>query len=207
MSPRKDGPGIERRRSIRADANLSMRVEGQPLNGDLTKIVTESQNISASGVYCTSPHYLAPLSKVALTIILPNRAPRRAVNGPSPRRLLKCDGIVVRCLPSDLKARNQGYELACSFVGLDARHRDVIEEFVSWRNLESMGRALEDGTSRRATVRTARKTVRAASRSAASRSTASRSAASRSATRSTQRTTAKRPARPRASRAGRSAGR
>jgi hypothetical protein len=192
MSPRKGGPGIERRRSIRADANLSMRVEGQPLNGDLTKIVTESQNISASGVYCTSPHYLAPLSKVALTIILPNRAPRKAVNGPSPRRLLKCDGIVVRCLPSDGKARPQGYELACSFVGLDARHRDVIEEYVSWRNLESMGRALDAGSARRATVRTARKTVRAASRAA---------------TRSTQRTPAKRAARPRAARAGRSAGR
>jgi len=194
MSPRKGGPGIERRRSIRADANLSMRVEGQPLNGDLTKIVTESQNISASGVYCTSPHYLAPLSKVALTIILPHRtsAPRKPVNGPSPRRLLKCDGIVVRCLPSDGKARPPGYELACSFVGLDARHRDVIEEFVSWRNLESMGRALDAGTARRASVRTARKTVRSASRAA---------------TRSGQRTPAKRTARPRASRAGRSAGR
>ena len=30
MSPRKGGPRVERRRSTRADASLSMRVEGQP---------------------------------------------------------------------------------------------------------------------------------------------------------------------------------
>ena len=141
MSPRKGGPRIERRRSVRADASLSMRVEGQPQGGELTKIVTESQNISASGVYCTSPHYLAPLSKVALTIILPSRGTTTSL--PRPRRLLKCDGIVVRCQPGDGgPSRQNGYRLACSFVGLDPRHRDVIEEFVSWRNLEAMGRAL-----------------------------------------------------------------
>lgn len=186
MSPRKGGSRIERRRSIRADASLSMRVEGHPSDGDLTKIVTESQNISASGVYCTSPHYLAPLSKVALTIILPNRAPRRSMNGLSPRRLLKCDGIVVRCMPSDGKPRQHGYELACSFVGLESRHRDVIEEFVSWRNLESMGRALEQPSTARSTRRVARKPAKAPRRTA--------------------KPAAKRAAKPRA-RAGRSAGR
>ena len=166
MSPRKGGPRIERRRSIRADASLSMRLEGQPADGDLTKIVTESRNISSSGVYCTSPHYLAPLSKVALTIILPNRAARSGMNGMSPRRLLKCDGIVVRCMPSDGKPRKHGYELACSFVGLEARHRDVIEDFVSWRNLDSMGREIEGESAARPARRVARSPKRAASRPA-----------------------------------------
>ena len=56
MSPRKGGPRIERRRSMRADASLSMRLEGQPAEGDLTKIVSHSQNNSATGVYSTTPH-------------------------------------------------------------------------------------------------------------------------------------------------------
>src|SRR5262249_36143177 len=62
----------ERRMNARADANLSMRLmtaagsDGQP------EFVTESENISASGVYCFSPHYLAPLSKVGLTLVLPD---------------------------------------------------------------------------------------------------------------------------------------
>jgi len=140
MSPTRSRSGIERRRSARADASLSMRVERPPMEGDLTKLVTESQNISASGVYCTSPHYLAPLSKVALTIILPHHNPRPAAPAGA-QRLLKCDGIVVRCLPAENGPRRQSYELACSFVALDPRHRDMIEEFVTWRNLESVTRA------------------------------------------------------------------
>jgi hypothetical protein len=163
MSPRKSGPRIERRRSARADASLSMRLEGQPFDGDLTKIVTESQNISASGVYCTSPHYLAPLSKVALTIILPSLAKKSSAGA---RRLLKCDGIVVRCLPAGSRPRRQAYELACSFVGLDPRHRDVIEEFVTWRNLEAIGRAADIRPPRRTTSRA---TPRTPSRRATSR--------------------------------------
>ena len=140
MSRRKSSPQLERRRSARADASLSMRVERAPTDGDLTKIVTESQNISASGVYCNSPHYLAPLSKVALTIVLP-RTPRAAAAAGG-RRLLKCDGIVVRCLPAGTRENHPTYELACSFVALETRHRDMIEEFVTWRNLESLGAAV-----------------------------------------------------------------
>ena len=62
--------GRERRASERADARLSMRVDAAAMAG-ATRIVTESQNISGSGVYCHASHYLAPLSKVQLTIVLP----------------------------------------------------------------------------------------------------------------------------------------
>ena len=86
----------ERRTMSRADAQLSMRVEGGTADGGMMPIVTESRNISGSGVYCLSPHYLAPLSKVALTIVLP------AVAGRTPsQRLLKCEGVVVRCQADD----------------------------------------------------------------------------------------------------------
>lgn len=162
MSPKGSSPRIERRRSARADASLSMRVERPPTDGELTKIVTESQNISASGVYCTSPHYLAPLSKVALTIILPHHSPRPAA-ATGAQRLLKCDGIVVRCVPADDGPRNHSYELACSFLALDRRHRDLIEEFVTWRNIESMNRAVRGATP----AKSRRKTARAPARKAA----------------------------------------
>src|SRR5688572_4654941 len=81
----------ERRARPRADARLSMRVEGRTDAG-LPHIVTESQNISSSGVYCTSSHYLAPLSKVALTIVLP-----RVPGTTTAQELIKCEAIVVRC--------------------------------------------------------------------------------------------------------------
>ena len=127
----------ERRRATRADARLSMRVEGAPSDEALTQIVTETQNISSSGVYCHSPHYLAPLSKVALTIVLPGMPGKNGA-----RRLLKCEGIVVRCMAAERAGRavgpRGGYQLACSFVSLGDPVRRLLDDYVSWRNLQEM---------------------------------------------------------------------
>jgi hypothetical protein len=123
----------ERRRMSRADAQLSMRVEGSGAGGALAPIVTESRNISGSGIYCLSPHYVAPLSKVAVTIVLPG------LPGRTPRqRLLKCEGLVVRCLHQATAGRDRSYELACSFLDLKDDSRQLLDEFVMWRNLEAL---------------------------------------------------------------------
>jgi hypothetical protein len=114
-----------------------MRVES-PLETPTPHIVTESQNISASGVYCTSSQYLSPLSKVALTIVLPKAGTRPT------KELIKCEGIVVRCEPVGKKT-DRAYELACMFSGLDPEHRSMLEDFVAWRNLQAL-RAAAGGT-------------------------------------------------------------
>lgn len=160
MSERKNVRKKERRRSTRADARLSMRVEGTPDDGETAHIVTESQNISANGVYCISPHYLAPLSKVALTIVLPDLPGARG-------RMLKCEGIVVRCLTADTPMRSRRYQLACSFLGLEDRHRQQLEAFISWRNLQALSGAI-------AAPRSARRSGKAAARSGSARSTNAR---------------------------------
>jgi hypothetical protein len=128
----------ERRKRPRADARLSMRVEGAP-DGQTTHFVTESQNISASGVYCTSTYYLPPLSKVALTIVLP-----RLPGGRATKELVKCEGIVVRCEPQSRKGERR-YELACMFSSLDERRRAMLDDYVAWRNLQAL-RAAANGT-------------------------------------------------------------
>lgn len=140
----------ERRTKPRADARLSMRVEST-LEAEAPHIVTESQNISSSGVYCTSSHFLAPLSKVALTIVLPNAGARAS------KELIKCEGIVVRCQPTGKKTE-RSYELACMFSGLDPEHRAMLEEFVAWRNLQALraaARGAQNGKARRARPRAA----------------------------------------------------
>ena len=155
----------ERRRSSRADARLSMRVEGRHTEGDSTQVVTESQNISASGVYCTSTHYLAPLSKVSLTIVLP-----RLPGSTSSKELIKCDGIVVRCDPASARRSDKHFELACMFSELDGKRRMLIEEFVTWRNLQSL-RAAASGPNG---SRPAPRRVAAAGRKTAARRPAAR---------------------------------
>jgi c-di-GMP-binding flagellar brake protein YcgR len=148
MAAKKTVRRKERRRLSRADAALSMRVEGGSTDGGLVPIVTESRNISGSGVYCYSPHYLAPLSKVALTIVLP------AVSGRTPsQRLLKCEGLVVRCLAGEGARKDRAYQLACSFVGLEPVTRDRLEEYVVWRNIQSLRKATAPAARRRAPAR------------------------------------------------------
>lgn len=147
MTEKKPTRRRERRRAPRASARLSMRVEGAPDDGDLAQIVTESQNISTSGVYCRSPHYLPPLSKVALTIVLP-RVPGEGTS----QELIKCEGIVVRC--EQLPRRSaSAFELACMFSDLDADRRRRLENFVTWRNLQSLRAAARSGGTRSRTTR------------------------------------------------------
>lgn len=128
--------GRERRGSERADARLSMRVEAGSTGA--ARIVTESQNISSSGVYCHASHYLAPLSKVQLTIVLP-RTPGATVVG---QELVKCDGIVVRCDQRSGDRSETPYELACMFTSLEPDLRRRVEDFVTWRNLQALRAAL-----------------------------------------------------------------
>lgn len=163
--------GAERRKDPRADARLSMRVEGAP-DGDTAHIVTESQNISASGIYCYSSHYLAPLSKVDLTIVLPNLP-----GGQGVQELIKCEGIVVRCEGTTHREQEEQFELACMFSELDDERRVRIEEFVTWRNLQAL-RAAASAPDRRST-RTRKAAATRKSAGSKRKATASRSPARR----------------------------
>ena len=136
--------GRERRGSERADARLSMRVEAGAIAG-APRIVTESQNISSSGVYCHASHYLAPLSKVQLTIILP-RTPGGDARA---QELLKCEAIVVRCDQRATSRSDTPYELACMVTALDPELQRRLEEFVTWRNLQALRAALAPAAGRR----------------------------------------------------------
>jgi c-di-GMP-binding flagellar brake protein YcgR len=136
MAVKKSTRRRERRQELRVDARLSMRVEGAH-DGSQAQVVTESQNISASGVYCLSSHFLPPLSKVQLTIVLP-KMPGMA----RPQELIKCEGIVVRCETAAGKRTDVRYQLACMFASLASGQRERIEEFVAWRNLQALRAAV-----------------------------------------------------------------
>jgi c-di-GMP-binding flagellar brake protein YcgR len=137
MAVKKAARRRERRVSMRVDARLSMRVEGVPDGGASAQIVTESQNISTSGVYCLSSHFLPPLSKVQLTIVLP-KLPGHAHS----QELIKCEGIVVRCESLVHRKADVQYQLACMFSGLERAKQEILDEFVTWRNLQALRAAL-----------------------------------------------------------------
>lgn len=149
MALKKAGRKRERRQMLRVDARLSMRVEGSH-EGAQPQIVTESQNVSASGIYCISSHFLPPLSKVLLTIVLP-----RIPGTSRTRELVKCQGIVVRCESIPGRRAEPRYQLACMFAELDRELGERIEEFVTWRNLQALRAAIEPRTTGVAKKKTA----------------------------------------------------
>jgi len=126
--------GSDKRQHLRVEARLAMQLAEETLGEAL--VTTESLNISRGGVYCESPEYLAPLSKVALTVILP------AFGVGDRTRMLRSEGVVVRCesLPA-LRGRKR-YQLACCFTALDTDARALLDEFVAWRALRGRAAAL-----------------------------------------------------------------
>jgi hypothetical protein len=120
-------PTRERRQSPRIPAKLAMQVSGQ---GETSVLTTESINLSASGIQFGSRVFLSPLTKVALTLLLPpfGRRLRR-------ERMLQCEGVIVRCEERTAANQKRRYELACYFTDLTEGDRELIEQYVVWRTL------------------------------------------------------------------------
>lgn len=117
----------ERRKSPRIPAKLAMQVTGQD---DASVLTTESINLSASGIQFGSRVFLSPLTKVALTLLLPpfGRRLRR-------ERMLRCEGVIVRCEERTGPRQRTRYEMACYFTELETGDRELIEQYVLWRSV------------------------------------------------------------------------
>ena len=134
-------PSRERRKSPRISAKLAMQVSG----GDESAVVTtESSNLSATGIQFQSRGFLSPLTKVSITILLPpfGRRLRR-------ERIVKCDGIIVRCEEAVHARQRPRYDLACYFTDVAADERELIEQYVAWRALRRVSFGDEPARSRR----------------------------------------------------------
>jgi PilZ domain-containing protein len=120
-------PSRERRKSPRISAKLAMQVSGEDESSVLT---TESINLSATGIQFQSRAFLSPLTKVSLTILLPpfGRRLRR-------ERIVKCDGVIVRCEEAPRTRQPTRFELACYFTDVAADERELLEQYVAWRAL------------------------------------------------------------------------
>ena len=79
----------ERRKAPRVIAKLAMQIAG--VGEDESVLTTESINLSAGGLQFQSKVALAPLTRVALTLLLPPFG-RRLRRG----RVVQCVGVIVR---------------------------------------------------------------------------------------------------------------
>jgi hypothetical protein len=116
--------GPERRGSARVEAQIALQLSGDDAAVPGESITTESINVGAEGVYCPVAHFVAPLTKLQVTMVLPIKTKKGQVKN----EVVKADAVVVRCQPSG--GESGGYRIALFFTGLDGATRQVLEEYV-----------------------------------------------------------------------------
>jgi c-di-GMP-binding flagellar brake protein YcgR len=114
----------ERRRAVRAPAKLAMQIklggEGALEAGGAS---AETINVSANGVYFSTSKSIPPLTKLQITLMLPE-----ASSG-DPKEVV-CDGVVVRSEPEDTGSKAGSFEIACYFTSISARDREDLEAYI-----------------------------------------------------------------------------
>jgi len=113
-----DGKRInEKRRQPRVDNNIPLKIAAPG-----TDLVTETRNISASGVYCRVTVFLEPMTKLQVTLLVPVKKAEKA----STKKII-CGGVVVRTenIPGD-----EGFNTAIFFNDINPRDSRLLVEFV-----------------------------------------------------------------------------
>ncbi len=119
----------ERRRSKRVEANLKIRVDVPVPDGAALPAKLETINISSSGVYFRSDHFIEPMTK--LSILLELDLPEGG--GPKQDGLatVHCEGLVVRLVPEEPTPGCDSYEVAVFFTHIDPDGFPYLEEHIS----------------------------------------------------------------------------
>jgi len=129
----------ERRKAPRVVAKLAMQIAG--VGEDASVLTTESINLSGGGLQFQSKVLLEPLTRVALTLLLPPFG-RRLRRG----RVVQCQGVIVRAAEIETPRQKRKYELACCFTDMTEEDRELVEQYVVWRSMRRVttARGAED---------------------------------------------------------------
>ena len=110
---------VERRGAVRVPARLAMEIA---VAGDTSQV--ESLNVSANGVYFISSLHIPVLTKLRITLDLPEG------DEDSRTRSVACDGVVVRAEPEEPDPSVDEYNIACYFTSIDERDRETLERYI-----------------------------------------------------------------------------
>lgn len=107
----------ERRSHPRLENNIPIKISQE--NGD---IVTETGNISRSGIYCRVERQVEPMTKFKVQLLLPIKK-----GGKDTSKKISCEGIVVRVEP----VNNGQYNIAIFFSDITQRDAETIADYVA----------------------------------------------------------------------------
>jgi hypothetical protein len=108
----------ERRAHPRLANNIPIKIIKE--GGD---IVTETANISRSGIYCKVDTFLDPMTKLKINLLIPMRK-----NGKSVTKKVVCEGAVVRT--EQVAGEPEAYNVAIFFQDISKRDAAHIADYV-----------------------------------------------------------------------------
>ncbi|MDP8299522.1 MAG: PilZ domain-containing protein [Candidatus Tantalella remota] len=114
---------IERRKHPRIkDPNISIQLSGDGFN-----TISQSLDVSASGVYCKVAEHIPLMTIVQVVLSLPGR------KGAAPKTM-NLDGVVVREHSVKKNGRIQHYDIAIFFNTLMPKERRALVKYIGERD-------------------------------------------------------------------------
>jgi hypothetical protein len=112
-------PGPDKRQHPRVDSQVRVRTTSSdaPL---------ETINLSAGGLFCTSRTFVAPMTRLALSLELPGTA---GIGG----AVVQGEAVVVRTEPAAPSPDPSTYRIALFFSRMDDEHRRTLQTFLTSR--------------------------------------------------------------------------
>ena len=114
----------ERRQHPRVPAAFALHMGDGHQDGE---VVSESINVSSSGLYYRSTRPVEEFTRLGLTLVFPG-APGHAASAP-----VEVRAVVVRCEPSADPAKRTFFDIAVCFTDVSDASRVVLNEFIASR--------------------------------------------------------------------------
>lgn len=111
----------DRRRAPRANVKIPVEIKS-----NRKTIGAQTQNISASGAYCTTDRFIPLNTELDVTLHVPDKASRGRKN----LKEMKCHGIVVRNQPLPAERERQHFGLAIYFSAIGKDDKDELARYV-----------------------------------------------------------------------------
>lgn len=108
----------ERRRSPRLARNIPLK-----LCGEQSDVVTETHNLSCSGVYCRVNKYFDPMTRFDIHLLLPFKKGDKVIT-----KKVSCKGVVVRV---ESQPGNKFFNIAVFFNEIDKKNSALIAQYIN----------------------------------------------------------------------------
>ncbi|MDP6685656.1 MAG: PilZ domain-containing protein [Candidatus Omnitrophota bacterium] len=117
----------ERRKYKRSKKQLPLKIADKTFD-----IITETADISSSGIYCRVTRFLSVMSKIEVVILVPTKP-----HGKQTKKI-RCRGIVVRSEPIILKDTEKAhYNVAIFFSDMSDKDKEAVVAYVNSGNKEA----------------------------------------------------------------------